>query len=63
MGAIIKKDLRGITANKRLFSSILIVPLVLTIIFPSIFILVIHFVPEETDDFQKLLEIRTAILA
>lgn len=56
MGAIIKKDLRGITANKRLFSSILIVPLVLTIIFPSILVLTIHFVPEETDDFQKLLE-------
>ena len=54
--AIIKKDLKGITANKRLFSTLLIVPLVLTIVMPTIFILVIHFVPEETDDFQQLLK-------
>ena len=56
MRAIIKKDLKGITANKRLFSTLLIVPLVLTIVMPTIFILVIHFVPEETDDFQQLLK-------
>ncbi len=54
--AIIKKDLRGITSNKQMFSVMLIVPLVLTVILPSIFILVIHFVPEETAEFQKLLE-------
>ncbi|MFF2479769.1 ABC transporter permease [Paenibacillus sp. NPDC058071] len=54
--AIIKKDIRGITANKQLFTTILIVPLVLTVILPSIFILVIYFVPEGTSDFQKLLE-------
>lgn len=33
MAAIIRKDLRNITANKNLFLSLLIVPLVFTIIF------------------------------
>lgn len=56
MLAIIKKDIRGVTSNRRLFVPLLIVPLVLTIIVPSIFILVAHYVPEETEDFQKLLE-------
>lgn len=56
MLAIIKKDIRGVTSNRRLFIPLLIVPLVLTIIIPSIFILVTHYVPEETKDFQKLLE-------
>ncbi|MDE7365886.1 MAG: ABC transporter permease subunit [Lachnospiraceae bacterium] len=56
MLAIIKKDIRGVTSNRRLFLPLLIVPIVLTIIVPSIFILVTHYVPEETEDFQKLLE-------
>lgn len=56
MYAIIRKDFGAITSNKRLFSSILIVPLILTVVFPSIFVLILYFAPEETDDFQKLLE-------
>ncbi|MCM1496271.1 MAG: ABC transporter permease subunit [Bacteroides sp.] len=56
MLAIIKRDIRGVTANRRLFLSLLIVPLVLTIVVPSIFILVTHYVPEEMEDFQKMLE-------
>lgn len=56
MLAIIKKDIRGVTSNRRLFVPLLVVPLVLTIIVPSIFILVTHYVPEETEDFQKLLD-------
>lgn len=36
MYAIIKKDFRGVANNRRLFSALLIVPLVLTVIFPSI---------------------------
>ncbi|MFR1517858.1 MAG: ABC transporter permease subunit [Clostridia bacterium] len=55
--AIIKKDLRGVTANKRLFSIVLIVPLILTIFLPSIFILSIYFTPEGSADFQKMLEL------
>lgn len=56
MLAIIKKDIRGVTSNRRLFVPLLVVLLVLTIIVPSIFILVTHYVPEETEDFQKLLD-------
>lgn len=54
---IIKKDLRGITANRRLFSSILIVPLVLTVILPSIFVLVTYFVPDEAGELKQVLEL------
>lgn len=56
MTAIIRKDLRGIAANKRLFSALLIVPIVLTIVLPTIFILTLHFAPTEADDFQRLLQ-------
>ena len=54
--AIIKKDLRGITTNKQVFSVILIVPLALTIILPSIVIMVVHFLPVDSLNFQSLLE-------
>lgn len=39
--AIIKKDLRHITSNKRMFSALLIVPVIMTVIIPSIFVLTI----------------------
>lgn len=55
--SIIRKDLKSIISNKRLFPVLLIIPLVFTIILPSIFILVIHFVPEESGDFQKMLDL------
>ena len=37
MYAVMKKDFRGIISNRRLFSELLIVPLILTIVLPSIF--------------------------
>ena len=49
MYAIIKKDFRGVASNRRLFSALLIVPLVLTIVLPSIFVIAIHFVPDDPD--------------
>ncbi len=49
MYALIKKDFRGVASNRRLFSALLIVPLVLTIILPSIFLVTIHFVPDNPD--------------
>jgi len=54
--AIIKRDLGSIVSNKRFFPVLLIVPLVLTVILPSIFILLIHFFPEGMDDFKNLLD-------
>ena len=53
--ALIKKDIRGITANKRLFSVLLIVPLVMTVILPSFFIVILAFAPVESTDLQTLL--------
>lgn len=54
---LIKKDLKGITANRQLFCVILIVPLVLTIVLPSIFILATQFAPEESNDIKQLLNL------
>jgi ABC-type Na+ efflux pump permease subunit len=45
--AIIKKDIRAITANKRMLSVLLVVPLVMTVVIPSIFILMMVFAPAE----------------
>ena len=61
MLAIIKKDFRGVTANRRLFSAILIFPVVLTIILPSIFVFLIHFAPDDPD-IQSLLDMLPQVL-
>ena len=58
--ALIKKDIRGITSNKQIFAVLLIVPLVLTIVLPSIFVFVISFAPDAASDFQKLLDMLPA---
>ena len=49
MYAIIKKDFRIVASNRRLFPALFIVPLVLTIVLPSIFVITIHFVPDDPD--------------
>ena len=48
------KDLRGITANRRLFSTIFIVPVVFTVVLPSIFVFTIHFTPDDEDLLELL---------
>lgn len=53
--AIIKKDIRGITSNHRMFVTLLAVPIVLTVVVPTMFILIVRFAPSESADFQKLL--------
>jgi ABC-type Na+ efflux pump permease subunit len=47
--ALIQKDIRAITSNKRLFSVLLIVPLVMIVFLPSVFILMVKFFPEDSD--------------
>ncbi|MFQ9322675.1 MAG: ABC transporter permease [Enterococcus durans] len=54
--AIIKKDLQSITTNKQVFVTILMVPLALTIVLPTIFIMMVHFVPLDSLNLQALLE-------
>ena len=49
MQAIIKKDFQSVASNRRLFTSLLIVPLVLTIFLPSIFVLTAYFAPDDPD--------------
>lgn len=59
MAAIIKKDFRGVTSNKNLFASLLIVPLVFTVVLPTVFIVLTHFAPDDPD-IQQLLELLPA---
>lgn len=54
--ALIKKDIRSITANKQLLSAMLLVPMVLTIVLPSIFVIGAVLAPESISDFQVLLD-------
>jgi len=53
--AIIKKDISGITSNKRMFSVLLIVPLVMTVFLPTVFILTFQFTPADSPDFAEML--------
>ncbi|MGN0400814.1 MAG: ABC transporter permease [Acetatifactor sp.] len=53
--SLMKKDIRSITSNKQVLMVMLMVPLALTIVLPSIFVFCITLVPESTSDFQKLL--------
>lgn len=55
--ALIKKDISSVTSNKQVFSVMLIVPLALTIILPSILVLATTLAPDAADDFKKLLEL------
>ena len=59
MLAVIRKDLTAVTANRRMFSALLIVPLVLTLILPSVFLLAVHFAPDDPD-MQALLALLPA---
>lgn len=56
MYAVMKKDFGGIISNRRLFLELLIVPLILTIVLPSIFVVAIHFAPDDPD-ILKMLEL------
>lgn len=58
--AVIKKDIRGVTLNKQVFAVLLVVPLALTIVLPSIFVLVTAFAPDAASDFQKILDMLPA---
>lgn len=58
--AVMKKDMRAIAFNKRLFPVLLIIPLVFTVVLPTLFILIFHFAPDSMDDFQKALALLPA---
>ena len=54
MLALIRKDLRSVTANHRMLVTLLVVPLVLTVFLPTVAVVTLHTAPEEAADFQKL---------
>ncbi len=54
--ALIKKDVRGVTANKRVLTAMLLVPIMLTVVLPSIFVFGAVLEPETISDFQVLLD-------
>ena len=53
--ALIKKDIRSMTVNRRLFIALLIVPLIMAVVLPSVFILIIGLAPINSADLQQLL--------
>jgi ABC-type Na+ efflux pump permease subunit len=53
--ALIKKDLRAVTANKRSMTVLFIVPLVMTVFLPSVFIFSMAMSPNESKDLQRLM--------
>lgn len=53
---LIKKDVLSIISNKRVLATMLIVPILLTIIVPSVIIIGIVMEPETVSDFQVLLD-------
>ena len=54
--ALIKKDIRSMISNKQVLMVMLMVPLALSIVLPSIIVFVTVLVPNSVSDFQKLLE-------
>lgn len=57
--AIIKKDIRSVTANKNLLLPILIIPIVMAIILPSLLIMGISLTPLDSPNFQEFLPLLT----
>ena len=55
--AIIKRDIKSVSENKNLFLALLIVPLMMTVVLPSIFVLIVGLTPIDSSEFQDLLSI------
>jgi len=55
--AIIKKDIRSVVSNKNLLVGLIVVPLVLVVFLPVLFIMLLHFAPDQMDDMQQILEL------
>ena len=53
--AIIKKDITSITSNKRMMTALIIVPLMMTVVMPVIFLLTIVFIPEDSPDMRDMM--------
>ncbi len=60
MYALIKKDFRSVTASRRMTANLFLVPLILTVVLPSIFLLALLIAPEELSEMEKLLSLLPA---
>lgn len=54
---IMKKDIRGITENRRYFSVVTILPLLFSVIFPSLMILTSVLTPANSHNYEELVRI------
>lgn len=54
--ALIKKDLRAVTDDRRMFSALLILPLIMTVLLPAVFVLIIC-LGSDSGDVRELLEL------
>jgi ABC-type Na+ efflux pump permease subunit len=55
--AIIKKDIMALAANKNTLASLIVVPLVMTVVLPLIYISLILFIPLDSPDMLKLVQL------
>jgi len=55
--AIIKKDISSITANKRMLTVLIVVPLMMTIFLPVMFILMILFMPADSPQMTEMMQL------
>ncbi len=60
MLAIIRKDLKSVTLNKRLFVSLFIIPIIFTLVLPTVFLLAIRFAPDDLGELKALLDLLPA---
>lgn len=58
--SLIKKDIHSITSNKQVLTVMLMIPLVFTIVLPTIFVLVTLFAPDAMEEFEPMLEMISA---
>ena len=59
--AIIKKDVRTIIFNKRLFPILLIIPFMFSVVLPIIFVCIAIFTPDSSEDFRQLISLVTTL--
>lgn len=55
--AIVKKDIGALAANKRYFYTLCFLPLIFTIVFPTIFVVTFHFAPQDPKQIAPLLKL------
>jgi len=58
--AVIKKDIRSVTSNKSFMTGLIILPVMFSVLLPALFVLLLHFAPEQMDDIEMILDMLPA---